>query len=294
MQVVNWVYPSLIILSNPFSPFARYLHPLNYSYMTKTITEQLWERGGQEPPGRGRNDQLGLGTSWSRLGMTIQFRGFCNISRLRGTSLPKGTSSRLNSLCALPYLTFIHKPIAVCTYSTNLTDLPGALLLHLIFYHPPGQKLLVLPRACWYSSCTSFPILSTKFYISFPLILALQLMSLNWILNPRSSINMSAHCGVFSPSLVPPTSRGFMERQVLPLPGTSLQSLTTVAVLCRESLPNTEMPPLERILESEVVRWFFADNEEKVITDFPESASLRKRNRNVQLGWTPGTRGNGL
>lgn len=157
------LYFAYIILSNPFpSPFARGFHPLNYSHTTETIIEQLWEPRGQKPPGRGRNDQLGLGSSWGRFGLTIQFGGFCNIRCLHGISLPKGTSSRLNSLCALPYLAFIPKPIAICTSSRTVKFVPEAQLPCLISYHPPGQKLLVFPKACQYASHTTFPILSTK------------------------------------------------------------------------------------------------------------------------------------
>lgn len=67
----------------------------------------------------------------------------------------------------LPCNTFIPKPIALCTYGTNLPALPEALLPCLMSYHSPGQKLLVLPKACQNSSGASF-LPNSKFpFLSF-------------------------------------------------------------------------------------------------------------------------------
>ena len=148
-------------------------------------------------------------------------------------SLPKGTCSRLNSSCALPYLTFIPKATAVCTRCTNL----AALLCCLISYHSPGQKLLVLPKARQYSSCTSFPVLSTKLKIYFPVILALQLMSLTRFLIPGPPFVHWPIAGSFFP---------------VPLKScvASLQSLHALLFGAgnHTCMPNGETPLLEKVL----------------------------------------------
>lgn len=135
-------------------------HPLSCSQSTKTVAEQLWEWRGQKPAGRGRLGQLGLGTSWSKCSLTTQFRDFCNKSRLCGSSLPRGTSGRLDSSCALPYLAFVPKPAAVCTYGTNLepSQKPCSLVLF-------PTTLLARSRLSLQSIPTVFlHILSSPFY----------------------------------------------------------------------------------------------------------------------------------
>lgn len=143
------------------------------------IIQRLSELRGQKPPGRGCSRELGLGTSWSRFGLTHTVwilaslsvpGGFCNISHLCGPSLPQGTCGGLGALCAFHYLAFILRPITICAQGTNLAALPEALLSSLISQQPLGQKWLVLPKASQYSlPAHSFPFfLPNSQFFSFP------------------------------------------------------------------------------------------------------------------------------
>lgn len=141
------------------------------------IIQRLSELRGQKPPGRGCSRELGLGTSWSRFGLTHTVwilaslsvpGGFCNISHLCGPSLPQGTCGGLGALRAFHYLAFILRPVTICAQGTNLAALPRSPALFPHFSTAFGPEMACPSQSqSILSSCTFFPILSTKFSVFF-------------------------------------------------------------------------------------------------------------------------------
>lgn len=181
-------------------------------------------------------------------------------------------------------------------HSTNLTALPE---VQLPYFLCPGSEAACPPQSMpiLFLHTPSHPFYQIRSFFPSHFVRASHT-------EPGSQCHILDLCIITPLHALLPVScplhpESFMEGQVLLLPRTRLKSFTSLSItvwgrelhLCAK-YRNTSSQKCTLIRGCNAI--FFFDNEEKVITNFPYSASLRKRNSNVQLGRTPGTRGNGL